>query len=280
MSRNSNSSESGVFRTIAERRAESPGIITVEYTGDVSAESDCVLQRGSIRDETGSTLLTIFDGADVPTLKVGEVYRLKNVYGTAWDDDVTLDANGGTSITHIPDGEIGLHADGHDETEYLVDGVVTTVHDDSGHVVRCPEYGCTNILSGYGECPDHPDHDIADGEHDLRLKLTVVTDATAHKVIVNQTEAETLLGLTAEGGATVNEMLQDTTLEACLRETLVGQSIAMTVTDIDGYNWLIADEFHSLNETPTDPAAYLAGHPAVASYIGDTDSNGVAESSD
>lgn len=101
-------------------------------------------------------------------------------------------------------------------------GMVVSVREDSGFIMRCTE--CRRVLRD-GACYDHGAND---GEQDIRLRL-VVDDAGATTAVLTNKEASLAsLEMTEDGMQASVEEHGDLGFVQLVRERLLGRNVAIT----------------------------------------------------
>lgn len=203
-------------------------------------QSDSIGQVGLLGDETGTIKFTAWAKSELPALEEGESYRLQNVVTDEYQGRFSVKLNRTTTIEHL-DEDIGVS----EQTE-SVTGALVDIQSGSGLIKRCPTEDCTRVLQN-GRCSEHGD---VDGEFDLRIKAVIDDGTTAHEVIFDRANTESISGIDLE---TAKDMAMDAldtsvVLEE-ISEELLGRYYQVEGPAVGRY--LLVEEFTPV-AAPTD----------------------------
>lgn len=178
---------------------------TVQRLIDPSKEqASWMAQRGVIGDDTGTTLFTISQRAvDAnPDLQVeeGESYAFESVVGDAYNGEISVNITSTSTVETLDSTFTPPDNDTH------ITGPIVDIQEGSGLIKRCPEDGCTHVVSN-GRCREHGQ---VEGEFDLRLKTVVDDGETPHEVFFGCEATEVLTGISLENAIQIAEDAMDT----------------------------------------------------------------------
>jgi len=213
----------------AEASRESAWVdATVEVLSTWTIDADSVAQKAQIADSTGKAQLTVWASAGAPTLSEGDVVALGNVPADEYQGTYSLKVTSDSTVEFREE-----DIDAVDNNEHINGRIVQV---DEGLVDRCAHEDCTRVVDS--DCPEHPG---ADTNEDLRLKLTVDDGREAYDVVLQQAEAEEVLGVTFEEAMEhLNDTLDKGDTNDELQEGIAGQRIAVSGPEI--YNAIQAEE--------------------------------------
>jgi ssDNA-binding replication factor A large subunit len=219
--------------------------ITAKVVELWDANSDAVAQVGLLGDETGTVKFTKWSKSDLPELREGAVYDLRNVVTDEYQGRFSVKLNRTTTIEEREeDIEVG-----DDSTE--IEGALVDIQSGSGLIKRCPEEDCTRVLQN-GRCSEHGE---VEGEFDLRIKGVIDDGDGVHEVIFDREATEDLTGITLDRAQEMAMDALDTSVVADeMHEKVLGQYYRVVGPTLGRY--VLANEFEELG-SPADPEAVL-----------------------
>lgn len=217
--------------------------VTVVDLWDPRSES--VAQVGLVGDPSGTLKFTTWAKSDLPALKEGQSYRLRNVVTDEYQGRYSIKLNRTTEIEEL-DEEIEV---GDDTVE--IEGALVDVQSGSGLIKRCPEEGCTRVLQN-GRCSEHGE---VDGEFDLRIKGVLDDGTSVQEVIFDREATESLADITLDEAKTMAMDALDTGVVADeIRATILGRYYRITGPRFGRY--VLANAVEQLG-APADAEAVL-----------------------
>jgi len=215
-------------------------IEAAQVMGTWVPDHDSIHQKAEIADETGRTVVTVWDGEGQPTFEEGEVVRLENVPTDEYQGRYSINVAPGQSVVEQTDAEVSPA----DDTE-SVSGRVVRVQD--GLIKRCGAEDCSRTLRN-GRCSEHGD---VDGSYDLRLKVTLDNGVETHEINFNREAVEDLMDTTLEEQVEVAQDALDTDIpgENMAEELLTDQ---MMVEGPEMYGYILAEEFGLIGSADGD----------------------------
>ncbi len=192
------------------------------------------LWSGQIADPSGRCRMSAWQELPISSEDLPVTVRLKGVRIRAWQGipDVTVDTADQVEILSAPPWDESIDLNNHcveiPLTEMVAGpsrvgiqttGLVVSVRDDSGLILRCTE--CRRVLRD-GACADHGPNE---GNEDVRLRLVVDHGGSTAAVLVNKEATLASLGMTIEAlHASVSEHGKDGFVQR-VREILLGRTI-------------------------------------------------------
>lgn len=148
--------------------------------------SPSIAQVGLFGDETGAIKFTSWSSANLPVLKNGMSYSIRNAVTKSWQGRFSVSLNKATDIAPL-DQDIAV---GRAEVE--MSGAIIDVQSGSGLIKRCPQ--CNRVvIKGY--CTEHGK---VSGVYDLRIKGVLDNGEIVSDVLFNRELTEKLTGITLE----------------------------------------------------------------------------------
>ena len=212
------------------------------------------LWSGQIADPTGRCRISIwdtlpFDEADLPV-----TVEVKGARVRAWQGipDITVDNAGQLTVLESPPWDDAMDLTNHAVDVKLTDvvagpsrvgiktrGIVVSVREDSGFIMRCTE--CRRVLRD-GACFEHGPNE---GTEDVRLRLVVDHDGVTAAVLVNKEASLAALGMSLDQMREKVEELGDLGFVQDVREQMLGRNITVSGRSIvdDQGAMVLADGF-------------------------------------
>jgi len=175
------------FSKIADIDAEDKWInLQVKIVQLWEPNSPSIAQVGLFGDETGAIKFTSWSSANLPVLKNGMSYSIRNAVTKSWQGRFSVSLNKATDIAPL-DQDIAV---GRAEVE--MSGAIIDVQSGSGLIKRCPQ--CNRVVvKGY--CTEHGK---VSGVYDLRIKGVLDNGEIVSDVLFNRELTEKLTGITLE----------------------------------------------------------------------------------
>ena len=174
--------------------------------------SPSIAQVGLLGDETGTIKFTSWSNANLPILREGQSYSIRNVVTKSWQGRFSVSLNKASEIAPL-DEEIAV---GRAEEE--ISGAIVDVQSGSGLVKRCPE--CNRVIVK-GQCPEHGK---VSGVYDLRVKGVLDNGEIVSDVLFNREMTEKLTGITLEAAKEMAmEALDQNVAADAMKAILIGR---------------------------------------------------------
>jgi replication factor A1 len=186
--------------------------------------SDAISQSGLVGDETGTIKFVKWVKADLPDLKEGKSYLLKNLVTDEFQGSFSVKLNRTTQIELLDvDVEIG-------STAAEFSGALVDVQKGSGLIKRCPV--CKRFLPK-DICNEHGK---VDGIPDLRIKAVLDDGRRVQDVLFNRETTERLLDFTLDDAKNmIMEALDREVVCSLIESKLVGRYYSITGPRMDRY---------------------------------------------
>lgn len=195
------------------------------------------LWSGQIADPTGRCRISLwdtlpFDEGDLPV-----TVSIKSARVRAWQGipDITVDSAGQLEVLEAPPWDDSMDLTNHAVKVPLAElatgasrvgietsGMVVSVREDSGFIMRCTE--CRRVLRD-GACYDHGAND---GQQDIRLRLVVDEAGTTTAVLANKEASLASLEMSEDSMRDSVEEHGDLGFVQLVRERLLGRKVAIT----------------------------------------------------
>lgn len=185
------------------------------------SKSDAISQTGIVADETGEISFVSWKKSNLPKLKEGENYLIKNAVVDSWNGKKQIKFNSRTKIKFI-DEDIEV------DSSNSVEGTITGIIPKSGYIERCPE--CNRVLID-GCCPVHIE---VEPKEDIRVKASL--DSNPSVFVANGEIAEKMLDLQMEQAKKIDK--ED--LGYLMEVKLVGKKFSFTGRNLDN-NFIVED---------------------------------------
>ncbi len=204
------------------------------------------LWSGEIADPTGRCRMSIWDELPFEATNLPVTVRVKGARVRAWQGipDITVDRTDQLEVLEAPPWDEGLDLANHSVEVSLAElasgpsrvgietsGMVVSVRDDSGFIMRCTT--CRRVLRD-GACYDHGANE---GEEDVRLRLVVDDAGATTAVLVNKDASLEALSLSPADLQAKVEEHGDLGFVQWVREQLLGRSVGVrgrTIVDEQG----------------------------------------------
>jgi len=230
-------------------KQESASATEVSYTKitDISAEdkwinlrarvvqlwepnSPSIAQVGLLGDETGTIKFTSWSNANLPILKDGQSYSVRNVVTKSWQGRFSVSLNKASEIVPL-DEEVAV---GRAEEE--IAGAIIDVQSGSGLIKRCPE--CSRVVvKGY--CAEHGK---VSGVYDLRIKGVLDNGEVVTDVLFNRELTERLTGITlAQAKEMAMEALDQNVVADAMKAVIIGRYYVVRGNKTP--RWLLITDF-------------------------------------
>lgn len=204
------------------------------------------LWSGQIADPTGRCRISLWDSLPFKIADLPVTVQIKGARVRAWQGipDITVDQAEQLEVLEEPPWDASMDLTNHSVSVPLAElatgasrvgietsGMVVSVRDDSGYIMRCTE--CRRVLRD-GACYEHGSND---GDEDIRIRLVVDDDGATTAVLVNKDASLQSLGMTDEGMKSSVEEHGDLGFVQLVREALLGRTVQVsgrTIVDEQG----------------------------------------------
>jgi ssDNA-binding replication factor A large subunit len=204
------------------------------------------LWSGQIADPTGRCRISLWDSLPFEIADLPVTVQIKGARVRAWQGipDITVDQAEQLEVLEEPPWDASMDLTNHSVSVPLAElatgasrvgietsGMVVSVRDDSGYIMRCTE--CRRVLRD-GACYEHGSND---GDEDIRIRLVVDDDGATTAVLVNKDASLQSLGMTDEGMKSSVEEHGDLGFVQLVREALLGRTVQVsgrTIVDEQG----------------------------------------------
>ena len=204
------------------------------------------LWSGQIADPTGRCRISLWDSLPFEIADLPVTVQIKGARVRAWQGipDITVDQAEQLEVLEQPPWDASMDLTNHSVSVPLAElatgasrvgietsGMVVSVRDDSGYIMRCTE--CRRVLRD-GACYEHGSND---GDEDIRIRLVVDDDGATTAVLVNKDASLQSLGMTDEGMKSSVEEHGDLGFVQLVREALLGRTVQVsgrTIVDEQG----------------------------------------------
>lgn len=212
------------------------------------------LWSGQIADPTGRCRISIWDALPFDEADLPVTVEVKGARVRAWQGipDITVDNAGQLTVMESPPWDDDMDLTNHAVDVKLTDvvagpsrvgiktrGIVVSVREDSGFIMRCTE--CRRVLRD-GACFEHGPNE---GTEDVRLRLVVDHDGVTAAVLVNKEASLAALGMSLDQMREKVEELGDLGFVQDVRERMLGRNITVSGRSIvdDQGAMVLADGF-------------------------------------
>lgn len=212
------------------------------------------LWSGQIADPTGRCRISIWDALPFDEADLPVTVEVKGARVRAWQGipDITVDNAGQLTVLESPPWDDAMDLTNHAVDVKLTDvvagpsrvgiktrGIVVSVREDSGFIMRCTE--CRRVLRD-GACFEHGPNE---GTEDVRLRLVVDHDGVTAAVLVNKEASLAALGMSLDQMREKVEELGDLGFVQDVRERMLGRNITVSGRSIvdDQGAMVLADGF-------------------------------------
>ena len=212
------------------------------------------LWSGQIADPTGRCRISIWDALPFDEADLPVTVEVKGARVRAWQGipDITVDNAGQLTVLESPPWDDAMDLTNHAVDVKLTDvvagpsrvgiktrGIVVSVREDSGFIMRCTE--CRRVLRD-GACFEHGPNE---GTEDVRLRLVVDHDGVTAAVLVNKEASLAALGMSLDQMREKVEELGDLGFVQDVREQMLGRNITVSGRSIvdDQGAMVLADGF-------------------------------------
>ena len=222
------------FSKIADINAEDKWInLKVKIVQLWEPNSPSIAQVGLFGDETGAIKFTSWSSANLPVLRNGMSYSIRNAVTKSWQGRFSVSLNKATDITPL-DQEIVV---GRAEVE--MSGAIIDVQSGSGLIKRCPQ--CNRVVvKGY--CTEHGK---VSGVYDLRVKGVLDDGDVVSDVLFNRELTEKLTGITLEEAKEMAvEALDQNIVADMIKGLIIGRYYTLRGNKTP--RWLLITDFNEL----------------------------------
>jgi len=160
----------------------------------------------------------------IPDITIDSAEQIEILASTPWGDDIDLSEN----IVDVPLSEL---LNGASRVGISTTGVVVSVREDSGIIIRCTE--CRRVLRD-GSCLTHGEQD---GNTDVRLRLVIDDGIGTISLLINKDAATKLIEMDEDKIAAAIEADGVMTFVQGIRERLLGKNLkasGRTILDDQG----------------------------------------------
>jgi replication factor A1 len=223
-----------IYTKITEINAEDRWInLRVRIVQLWEPNSPSIAQVGLLGDETGTIKFTSWSNANLPVVRSGQSYSIRNVVTKSWQGRFSVSLNKASVIAPL-DEEIEVG-----RTKEEISGAIIDVQSGSGLVKRCPE--CSRVVVK-GNCAEHGK---ISGVYDLRVKSVLDNGEIVSDVLFNREMTEKLTGITLEAAKEmVMEALDQNVAADTMKAVIIGRYY--TVRGNKTPRWLLVTEFEGL----------------------------------
>ena len=195
--------------------------------------SPSIAQVGLLGDETGTIKFTSWSNANLPILRDGQSYSIRNVVTKSWQGRFSVSLNKASEIA-VLDEEVAV---GRAEDE--ISGAIIDVQSGSGLVKRCPE--CSRVVVK-GHCAEHGE---VTGVYDLRVKGVLDNGEIVSDVLFNREMTERLTGITLEAATEMAmEALDQNVAADAMKAIIIGRYYRVRGNRTP--RWLLITDFEEL----------------------------------
>lgn len=152
-----------------------------------NSNSESISQTGLLGDESGQMKFVSWKKSNLPELKEGESYLIKNAVVDKWNGNLQVSLNRKSEIKRM--------GKGRKIQNRVLEGEIKRIIPKSGYIERCPE--CGRVLVD-NHCVVHVD---VEPVGDLRIKAAVNNKIA----IIKGETAESLLNITIEEAKSMSE---------------------------------------------------------------------------
>ena len=197
--------------------------------------SPSIAQVGLLGDETGTIKFTSWSNANLPVLRDGQSYSIRNVVTKSWQGRFSVSLNKASEIAPLDEEvEVG-------RAEEEISGAIIDVQSGSGLVKRCPE--CSRVVVK-GHCAEHGE---VSGVYDLRVKGVLDNGEIVSDVLFNREMTEKLTGITLEAAKEMAmEALDQNVAADAMKAVIIGRYY--TVRGNKTPRWLLVTDFKDLTK--------------------------------
>jgi len=197
--------------------------------------SPSIAQVGLLGDETGTIKFTSWSNANLPILKDGQSYSVRNVVTKSWQGRFSISLNKASEIVPL-DEEVTV---GRAEEE--IAGAIIDVQSGSGLIKRCPE--CSRVIvKGY--CAEHGK---VSGVYDLRIKGVLDNGEIVTDVLFNREITERLTEITlAQAKEMAMEALDQNVVADAMKAAIIGRYYVVRGNKTP--RWLIITDFKEASQ--------------------------------
>ena len=212
------------------------------------------LWSGQIADPTGRCRISLWDELPFEETALPVTVRIKGARVRAWQGipDITVDSADQMAVLEAPPWDADMDLTNHSVVVPLpeiaagpsrvgiqTNGLVVSVREDSGFILRCTE--CRRVLRD-GACFDHGANE---GNEDIRLRLVVDDDGATTAVLINKEASLNALGMDEAAMKSSVEELGDLGFVQLVRERMLGRAVVVggrSIVDEQGA-MILADDF-------------------------------------
>ena len=204
------------------------------------------LWSGQAIDPTGRCRVSIWDDLPFETSSLPVTISVKGARIRAWQGipDITIDRADQMSVlkdtpwtevvdpaNHVVVVPLGELANGSSRVGIQTQGVIVSIREDSGFILRCTQ--CRRVLRD-GACFEHGDNA---GEEDLRLRLVMDGEGATSAVLVDREGALSLLNMSNQDVKTMVDDIGKLGFVQHVREKVLGRKVIVagrTIIDDQG----------------------------------------------
>jgi len=186
-------------------------------------------------DETGTIKFTSWSNANLPVLKDGQSYSVRNVITKSWQGRFSISLNKTSKIVSL-DEEVTVG-----RTEEEITGAIIDVQSGSGLIKRCPE--CSRVVvKGY--CAEHGK---VNGVYDLRIKGVLDNGKIVTDVLFDRELTERLTGITlAQAKEMAMEALDQNVVADAMKAVIIGRYYKVRGNKTP--RWLLTTDFKEASQ--------------------------------
>ncbi|RJU95616.1 MAG: hypothetical protein DWC10_07825 [Candidatus Poseidoniales archaeon] len=212
------------------------------------------LWSGQIADPTGRCRISLWDDLPFKETELPVTVHIKGARVRAWQGipDITVDNADQMVVLEAPPWDADMDLTNHSVEVPLAElaagpsrvgiqtnGLVVSVREDSGFILRCTE--CRRVLRD-GACFDHGPNE---GNEDVRLRLVVDDDGATTAVLINKEASLNALGMDEATMKSSVEEHGELGFVQVVRERMLGRSVVVggrSIVDEQGA-MILADDF-------------------------------------
>jgi replication factor A1 len=185
---------------------------------------ESIEQAGLLGDKTGVIKFTNWASSELPDMKEGKSYLLKNVVVNEWGGKAQIQLNRSSSIEELEE-DIEVRS-----STFTYFGAMVDIQTGSGLIKRCPL--CKRALVK-GACAEHGK---VKGEYDLRIKAVLDSGISTQDALINRELTEELAGISLDDAiAMAADALDPGVVLDKLRHELVGRYYTVSGHKLDRY---------------------------------------------
>jgi len=195
--------------------------------------SPSIAQVGLLGDATGAVKFTSWSNANLPLLRDGQSYSIRNAVTKSWQGRFSISLNKASEIIRLDEEVVVGRA------EQEISGAIIDVQSGSGLIKRCPE--CSRVIVK-GHCAEHGE---VSGVYDLRVKGVLDNGEIVSDALFNREMTERLTGITLEAAKEMAmEALDQNVAADAIKAVVIGRYYRLRGNKTP--RWLLITDFEEL----------------------------------